>query len=163
MMLSRYSGELLMLCLSSEEFQRGLDVDVSKYVEKRGGLDYISWSAAIILLKQHFPDLLVEAIPYKRLEGVSGFLVEARVTRASDGESTPYMVFPVYDYKHKALLEPTTADVSNAIQRATVKVIAQTTGIGLKLYLGEETEHGTETVQQRAAHSPVGKRADLPW
>jgi hypothetical protein len=57
----------------------------------------------------------------------------------TDGiKRTPALVFPIMDNKHNAVKELDARQVSDNIQRASVKAIATFTGLGLKLYAGED-------------------------
>jgi hypothetical protein len=57
---------------------------------------------------------------------------------------TPALVFPLMDNKHNALKELDARAVSDNIQRASVKCIATFTGLGLKLYSGEDIPKSDE-------------------
>ena len=63
----------------------------------------------------------------------------------TDGiKRTPALVFPLMDNKHNALVELNARAVSDNIQRASVKCIATFTGLGLKLYSGEDIPKSDE-------------------
>ena len=90
---------------------------------------------------------------------------------------TPALVFPIMDNKHNAVKELDARQVSDNIQRASVKCIATFTGLGLKLYSGEDIPTSDEKeppklpLQQEATKpaarastkaSPVAEHADAP-
>ena len=60
---------------------------------------------------------------------------------------TPALVFPLMDNKHNALTKLDARAVSDNIQRASVKCIATFTGLGLKLYAGEDIPKSDEKEQ----------------
>lgn len=90
---------------------------------------------------------------------------------------TPALVFPIMDNKHNAVKELDARQVSDNIQRASVKCIATFTGLGLKLYSGEDIPTSDEKeppklpLQQEATKpaarastkaSPVAEHAAAP-
>jgi hypothetical protein len=63
----------------------------------------------------------------------------------TDGvKRTPALVFPLMDNKHNALKQLDARAVSDNIQRASVKAIATFTGLGLRLYAGEDIPKSDE-------------------
>jgi hypothetical protein len=121
-----------MLKIPFDKKKEMMAIDVSHLTEVRQGLDYLPWAEALLLLNEHFPGYFVDVNVAKDENGyahIDAWLV--------DGESQSIsntLYFPVMDYRHKACENPTPVDINNAIMRATVKVIAIETGIGLSLY-----------------------------
>lgn len=111
-------------------------IDVEHLTEVRQGLDYLPWVEALLLLNEHFPNLVVDYdIVDMVVENKAGYKsITAKLTDVTSQESTRELFFPVMDYKHKAQPNPDVVDINNAIMRASVKVIAIETGIGLSLF-----------------------------
>lgn len=125
------------------------DEDVSAYVEKKNGLNYIAWAMAWKGIKEKHPTATY--IIYENPDGWNYFTdgrtcwVKTGVT--IDGiEHIEYL--PVMDYRNKAIpLERVTSfDVNTAIQRSLTKACARH-GYGLKVYAGEDVEAATKESQ----------------
>ena len=121
-------------------FEKLLELDVSKYVEKNDdGLSYLSWAYAVRELRKVCPTATWTVTkgpsgePF--IETKCGFFVEVTVT--VDGLPIP-QVHPVLDKRHKPIDNPNTFQINTAIQRCLTKAIALH-GLGLGLYIGEDT------------------------
>ena len=123
--------------------------DVSAYVEKKNGLNYVSWSYAWKGIKEKHPTATYKI--YENQDGWNYFTdgrtcwVKTGVT-IDDLEHIEYL--PVMDYRNKAIpLERVTSfDVNTAIQRSLTKACARH-GYGLKVYAGEDVEAATKEAQ----------------
>lgn len=159
--------------ISLTVFQNNYALDVSKYVETRGGAfqaSYISWAHCISLLKLNHPNLAVEVI--ESGDGTPSFFVgdtafvKVRIINEDDGKASPVHFFPVMDKKFNAIKNPTCTDINYSIMRAKAKVIAIVTGLGLSLFAGEDIPSEAETqpssytappTDWREAIVPIGK------
>jgi formylmethanofuran dehydrogenase subunit D len=141
MMTERNLGIFQPLDISPEAFTKAYELPIGEHVEKNyKGLSYLSWPFAFRYLKEQFPTLFVAfeeksaGWPVFGQEGC--WLLRPYLT---DGiRRTPALVFPIMDNKHNAVKELDARQVSDNIQRASVKCIATFTGLGLKLYSGED-------------------------
>lgn len=123
--------------------------DVSEYVEKKNGLNYVSWAYAWKGIKEKHPE--AEYKIYENNEGWNYF-TDGRTCWVKTGvvvcgiEHIEYL--PVMDYRNKAIpLEKVTSfDVNTAIQRSLTKACARH-GYGLKVYAGEDVEAATKETQ----------------
>ena len=132
--------------LSFEEINR---IDVSKHIEKKMGLSYLSWAwahaemkkidpnAAIII--HEFPDFIqigeqVVTIDKPFLKDEGGVWV--KVTVVLNGKSETEWL-PVMDMRNKALPEPDAMAINKAHKRCFVKALALH-GLGLYVYAGED-------------------------
>ena len=132
-------------------------INVNKYVEKKGGLDYISWSNVWRLLKTSYPDAN-RKIYECETTGLNYF---------SDGKSCYVKVgvtvnkqeivdmLPVMDYRNRSIAveKLTSMDVNSAIQRSTVKAIAMH-GLGINVYTGEDVPDPTPEPQELPSMTP---------
>lgn len=107
-------------------------VDVSRFVEKKGGLDYISWANAVDLLMQQDPSATWE-FKEPTMYG-NTMMVHCAVTALG---KTLIMHLPVMDNRNNAVENPNARKVSDAMMRCLTKCIA-CFGIGLSLYSGED-------------------------
>lgn len=123
--------------------------DVKDYVEKKNGLNYVSWAYAWKGIKEKHPTAF-----YTIYENDQGwfYFTDGRTCWVKTGvtvdglEHIEYL--PVMDYRNKAIpLERVTSfDVNTAIQRSLTKACARH-GYGLKVYAGEDVEAATKEAQ----------------
>lgn len=138
----------------SAVFNELVKVDVSKHVEKKNGLSYLSWAWAWQYVKEKYPsanyvDVKFDGKPYLDDPNL-GYMVSTEVT--IEGETIP-MSLPVMDNKNKAMKSApykyktrngeqtveaaTMFDINNARMRCLVKNLAMF-GLGLYIYAGED-------------------------
>ena len=168
-MTDRMNGIFAALEIPPEKFTTAYELAIGEHVEKNyKGLSYLSWPFAFRYLKEQFPTFFVSfeesAIGWPVFGKEGCWLLRPFLT---DGcRRTPALVFPLMDNKHNALVELNARAVSDNIQRASVKCIATFTGLGLKLYSGEdipksdEKETAKPPLQQESPKSaPAAKTA----
>lgn len=130
-------------------FEELYEQDVSAYVEKKNGLNYVSWANSWAGIKKLHPDATYTV--YENAEGWNYFS-DGRTCWVKTGvtiggiEHIEYL--PVMDYRNKSIpIERVTSfDVNTAIQRSLTKACARH-GYGLKVYAGEDVEAATKEVQ----------------
>jgi hypothetical protein len=151
MLTERMLGHFSPLEISPEAFTKAYELPIGDHVEKNyKGLSYLSWPFAFRYLKEQFPAVYVAfeekeaGWPVFGQEGC--WLLRPYLT---DGiKRTPALVFPLMDNKHNALKALDARAVSDNIQRASVKCIATFTGLGLKLYSGEDIPKADDEKEQ---------------
>ena len=124
-------------------------IDVSKYIEKKNGLSYLSWAKAWENLLANFPKSV-----YKVYENKDewNYHTDGRTAWVKVGVTTEDIehieMLPVMDFRNKSipLGNITSFDVNKAIQRALTKAIARH-GLGLYIYMGEDLPVATETTK----------------
>lgn len=118
-------------------------IDLSGKIEKKAGLDYLSWANAWNLLKHQHPT--AQRVIYE--SPVTGFnyftdgkTAYVKVGIIVDGLEHIDML-PVMDYRNNSIPveKLTSSDVNKAIQRSTAKAIAMH-GLGIQLWTGEDTQ-----------------------
>jgi len=151
--MDRYNGIFSPLEISAEAFKAAYDTpDIGPHIEKDyKGLSYLSWPFAKYYLKMHFPGLDVDFEQKTAGEVVFGtpgaYYLRPYLT---DGcRRTPALVFPIMDRKHNAIKELDGRAISDNCQRAGVKAIATFTGLGLRLYAGEDIPKEDEKGQAK--------------
>lgn len=117
------------------------ELPIKRLVEKKGGLDYLSWSNAWDMLKKEYPQ--AQRNVYESEHTGLNYFTDGKTAYVKVGilvndiEHIDYL--PVMDFRNKsiALDKMTSFDVSKTIQRATAKAIAMH-GLGLSLWTGED-------------------------
>jgi hypothetical protein len=118
-------------------------VDVSKHIEKKGGLSYLSWSWAWSTLMEYYPQATYEIIPDVVLpDGTVHVWVSVSIEQHSR-----VMWLPVMDNRNNAIKNPDARKVSDARMRCLVKCIAMF-GLGLYIYAGEDLPDGESETKQ---------------
>lgn len=121
-------------------FQTLFEINVNKQVEKKNGLNYLSWAYAWSEAKKIYP-----SATYKVYETADGCIyhTDGRTCWVKTGviiENLEHIEYlPVMDYKNKSILleNITSFDVNKAIQRSLTKALARH-GLGLYIYAGED-------------------------
>jgi hypothetical protein len=163
MMTERSLGIFQPLDIPAEAFTKAYELAIGDHVEKNyKGLSYLSWPFAFRYLKEQFPAVYVafeEKTAGWPVFGQEGcWLLRPYLT---DGiRRTPALVFPIMDNKHNAVKELDARQVSDNIQRASVKCIATFTGLGLKLYSGEDIPKADD--EKAAPRLPLQQETTKP-
>lgn len=171
-MLDRYNGVFAPLEISAEAFKAAYDTpNIGPHIEKDyKGLSYLSWPFAFRYLKEHFPSLYVafeeKTIGEVVFGGPGYYYLRPYLT---DGiRRTAALVFPVMDRKHNAIQQLDGRAISDNCQRASVKAIATFTGLGLRLYAGEDipkeetNAKSARPVLQQDASKEAGTQVSAP-
>ena len=141
-----------------KSFAEMRNIDVTPYVKKRDGADYLPWGTVVDLLHEHG----AEKVWYQPLyneKGSSLFMSEQTFTDKSGNTNRCYEVrievavdddYFVYSYPLLNGINPVKDNslnqtvVHKAIQRAFVKAIAVRYGLGFSLWSKEEIEDSSE-------------------
>jgi len=121
-------------------------IDVGAFIEKKGGLSYLSWSNAVDQLFR-----LDEKAEW-RYEDAKEFADGTMMvfcTVAAFGISRTAQL-PVLDYKNRPIPHPNAMEVNTGMQRCLVKAIALH-GIGIYIYTGEDIPRQSEELKQPVA------------
>ena len=132
-------------------------IDCSKHVDKKGGFDYLSWSWAWAMVKEHYP------LANYRLEDDVHYAdgsMEVRVTVIVEDQEA-IMWLPVLDFRNKAISNPNSFDINSARMRCLVKCCAVGFGLGHYIYAGESAPVGeTFTPEQLASFNMMVANGD---
>lgn len=131
------------------------DISVKEHVEKKGGLDYLSWATAWHMLKSEHPD--AQRVVYESEHTGLNYFTDGNTAYVKVGiivgglEHIDYL--PIMDFRNKSIpVDKVTAfDVNKTIQRSTAKAIAMH-GLGLSLWTGEDTS-STPAKEEKAVSS----------
>ena len=110
-----------------------VQVDVSKHVEKKNGLSYLSWAWAWGVLMEHYPQA---AYMFPEAESHPDGTMTV-VCVVSIGDCQRLMWLPVMDYKNNAIRNPDARKISDTRMRCLVKCLAMF-GLGHAIYAGED-------------------------
>jgi hypothetical protein len=144
-------------------------INVNDHTEKKNGLTYLSWAWAWGVLKSHYPEatftkhIQPDGSPCIRDDAGYSFV---QVTVDVDGISATEL-FPVLDYRNKAIQNPDAFSINTAFQRGLAKAISYH-GLGHYIYAGEdlpqsEGETRQEEVKEKPKPEPVKKqKAPVP-
>ena len=112
--------------------------DVSKYVQKKGKFNYLSWAYAVQELKRACPTArwgvtkAEDGSPFFVTE--CGYFVDVWVE--VDGVSLS-QIHPVLDNRNQPIEKPNAFQINTSLQRALAKAIALH-GLGLYIFAGED-------------------------
>lgn len=120
-------------------------IDVSKHVEKKNGLSYLSWAWAWGVLMEHFPQATYEFSDLE-IHDDRSVTVHCCVSLAPDVSRSMWL--PVMDYKNNAIINPDARKISDTKMRCLVKALAMF-GLGHYIYAGEDTPQKEEQVEAK--------------
>lgn len=133
-----------MQLINDDPFRVLSRIDVGEHIEKKNGLNYLSWAWAWDTIMRHYPDTQTDirrpesGLPYWT-DGRTCW-VDVSVTVAWNNRTrTRSEVFPIMDHRNRSIpLENVTSfDVNTALQRAWTKCIARH-GLGFYIYAGQD-------------------------
>lgn len=150
--------------MENSVFDKLYNEDVSSYIEKKNGLNYVAWAYAWALVKQNYPNAT-----YTIYENASGcfYHTDGKTCWVKTGvtiegiEHIEYL--PVMDNRNNSipLNQVTSFDVNKAIQRSLTKACARH-GLGLKVYAGEDLPvEGDETPRNAPQTAPVQQTRNI--
>lgn len=148
-----------MEIIKADEFKSNYQLDISSLIETRPGsfeAKYLSWANAQNLLRERHPKL---AVDFEKTEAGTPIWEWGNqlyvLPFITDGTNrTPAIFYPVMTNSFDALSDPSVTQINKAMQRATAKAIAVYTGIGLKLYVGEDLVDDKETNKPKFYDQP---------
>jgi hypothetical protein len=155
------------LVIDAATFANNYNIDVSNFVKvyPKGNLEYIPWSAALMLMKQNHPTFVFEielfdGNPVLYLPDGTAFVSVIIVDTATGARSTASHYPVMKGFNHGAEVDPDCRAINDCIQRAKVKALAEVTGIGLKLWLRLEEDEisGEAVVSTRETKAPPARR-----
>lgn len=132
-------------------------IDVSKHVEKKNGLSYLSWAWAWGVLMEHYPQAEYSfSIPETHSDGTVTVHCDIMI-----GNCHRSMWLPVMDYKNQSIKNPDARKISDTKMRCLVKTLAMF-GLGHYIYAGEDTPADDKSeplseAELKAASEPVEK------
>ena len=141
--------------------------DIKKLIQKKMGLDYLSWANAHSIIQEHFPGSYEEVGRFPNPNGESGFELEALYYPGGTAEVAVTLhilvngteismseTLPVMDKsgQNKAIVEPTTREINDAKKRCFVKCAALF-GLGLHLWTNDALPRKDSDTQEEQKES----------
>ena len=139
-------------------FKELSSVSIKGKTDKKGKYDYLSWATAWSLIKTEYPD--AQRKVYESEHTGLNFFTDGKTAYVKVGITINNMehidYLPVMDYRNNSIpMEKINSmDVNTAIQRSTAKAIAMH-GLGLSLWIGEDTIITTKPVSQAVSKTPT--------
>jgi hypothetical protein len=152
--------------MSDNPFVKLAAVDVSKHIEKKQNLSYLSWPFAIDQLMRNDPSANWEF----HTPEMYGETMMISCTVTAFGKPIK-MHLPVMDHRNQAIKNPNAFEVNKNMMRCLVKAIA-CHGLGLFIYAGEDLpldEDGNTAKPEPKTPKPAAKAPtkvegkDTPW
>lgn len=148
-------------------------IDVSNLVDKKMGLNYLSWSKAWGLVKSIYPTAQIEITEYPEYvlskDGwmATGRDVDYRLTSAGCEVEATVIIdeqkfsskLYVMDNKMRPVMNPNYAQINKAQMRALVKALAFA-GLGLSVYAGEDLPSEEDETPKKQTVSSLRKQAE---
>jgi len=139
-------------------------IDVSKYIEKKNGLSYVSWAYCWHIVKEHYPKATYTI--YENEQGWN-YYTDGRTCWVKTGvtiegiEHIEYL--PVMDFRNASIPadKVTSFDVNKTIQRSLTKAAARH-GVGLCVYAGEDLPIDAAEAEKQQPAAPAKKAAAAP-
>ena len=133
-------------------------ISIADKTDKKGKFSYLSWATAWSMIKTEHPD--AQRTVYESEHTGLNFFTDGKSAYVKVGitfdgmEHIDYL--PVMDYRNNSIPidKVTSMDVNTAIQRSTAKAIAMH-GLGLSLWIGEDTMMVAKPTAQAVAKTPV--------
>jgi hypothetical protein len=129
-MLNIYTEEIMDF---KDIYQTLSKLDLSKHLEKKMGLTYLSWANAWDVMMTHYPTALFSIEEPVRFDDGS---MEVWTKVMIEGHER-VMWLPVMDHRNQAIKNPSSRQVSDSRMRCLVKNLAMF-GLGLYVYQGED-------------------------
>jgi len=139
-------------------FKELSSISIKGKTDKKGKYDYLSWATAWSLIKTEYPD--AQRKVYESEHTGLNFFTDGKTAYVKVGITINNMehidYLPVMDYRNNSIpMEKINSmDVNTAIQRSTAKAIAMH-GLGLSLWIGEDTIITTKPVSQPVSKTPT--------
>jgi len=144
-------------------FMKLYKTDVSKYIEKKGQFNYLSWANAVAELKKACPTArwgvtkAEDGSPFFVTQ--CGYFVDVWVE--VDGISLS-QIHPVLDNRNQSIEQPNAFQINTSLQRALAKCIALH-GLGLYIFAGEDLPEPDALTPDEAKYlydlaKPLGKK-----
>jgi hypothetical protein len=119
-------------------------IDVSGYVEKKNGMDYLSWSFAWSALKDNFPSASVEYTDREFEDGTVEYNCTITITEGEESVGHT-MWLPVLDFRNKPIVKPDAMQRNTCKMRCMVKCISLF-GLGINVYQGTDIPNAGNTI-----------------
>ena len=135
-------------------FEKLNKVDVSRFTEKKGQFNYLSWAHAVRELLKACPSATWEVHLFDNSDGTrqpymkNGTGAYVQVSVNVDGV-TRTQIHPVLDHRNSPIDSPNSFQINTSIQRCLAKAIALH-GLGLYIFAGEDLPEADPLSKEKA-------------
>lgn len=173
---------------AKEVYSKLSKIDVSKYVRKKNGFDFLPWASCFGILFQHFPSVNFRIVEYLPNGNEVPLGVKRRVEVIEEGKKTSWeetlrgqpfrtvsgslevtsemtvngitrrMTLPVLNFANKPLSTADTMQINKTEWRCLVKNAALF-GLGINVYVGEDLPEEEETVEAKKKKTSIATAA----
>jgi hypothetical protein len=135
-----------------------LKLDLSKHIEKKNGLSYLSWAFAWAEALKADPTATFHVDTFQRADGTTIPYMDINGTAMVWVRTTLFgkemtCMLPVMDHRNKPIQNPDAFQVNTAIMRCLTKCLAMH-GLGLYIYAGEDLPEDDGVVPPPKAAPP---------
>ena len=139
---------------TTNTFEKLNSVDVSKFTEKKGQFNYLSWAHAVRELLKACPEATWEVHLFDNADGTKQPYMKngtgAYVQVSVDVEGViRTQVHPVLDHRNNPIDNPNSFQINTSIQRCLAKAIALH-GLGLYIFAGEDLPEADPITNEQA-------------
>ena len=173
---------------AKEVYSKLSKIDVSKYVRKKNGFDFLPWASCFGILFQHFPSVNFRIVEYLPNGNEVPLGVKRRVEVIEEGKKTSWeetlrgqpfrtvsgslevtsemtvngitrrMTLPVLNFANKPLSTADTMQINKTEWRCLVKNAALF-GLGINVYVGEELPEEEEPEEPKKKKTSIATAA----
>jgi hypothetical protein len=131
------NDETKEISFAAEIWKTLSSIDVSAHTKNKGEITFLPWAIAWQILMENYPESMFDCKTVNRFENGT-VEIWCRVTVIEGSKMFDREIWlPVMNYKHQAIADPDSRQISDARMRALVKCIALF-GLGVHLYFGED-------------------------
>lgn len=173
---------------AKEVYSKLSKIDVSKYVRKKNGFDFLPWASCFGILFQHFPSVNFRIVEYLPNGNEVPLGVKRKVEVVEEGKKTSWeetlrgqpfrtvsgslevtsemtvngitrrMTLPVLNFANKPLSTADTMQINKTEWRCLVKNAALF-GLGINVYVGEELPEEEEPAEPKKKKTSIATAA----
>lgn len=129
--------------LAKEIWDTLSQIDVSKHVEKKNGLNYLSWAWAWGILMSKYPNTNY-AFTKETLDDGTVEITSTVAIIKGEHQIRRSMWLPVMNYKNQAIKNPDAFAINTTKMRVLVKCLAMF-GLGFTVYAGDDLDVPVES------------------
>lgn len=130
-------SEEIKVPFAEEVWQTLASIDVSAHTKQKGEITFLPWAIAWQILMENYPESVFDCGRMDKLEnGTAEIWCEVRIIQGQKSFSRAIWL-PIMNYKHQAIGDPDSRQISDSRMRALVKCLALF-GLGVHLYFGED-------------------------
>ena len=132
------------------------NLNVSNHIEKKNGLNYLSWCWAWGSLMKYYPESTFQLWREDMADGTCLAWCSLEI-REGEKTLTRECWLPVMDHRNKSIVNPNSFQINTGYMRCLVKTIAMTTGLGLYIFSGEDLPEKDLAEAESKSKTPINE------